>query len=130
MSYFISKSVIEILPTILFSQGFAIFAYYWSGQPLQMDRFKVYLLIVFLSFLCTEGFGHNIAIMLSSHMQLALCASIALFAVMAMFEGFFIKIQDMPLPLQWASNWAFAKFVFQVYSNVYENNVHNEHELA
>ena len=112
-SYFLSKSFVEIIPTIIYSVVFALLSFYWSGQLYETHRLFGFVMIMLLSFICTEGIGHTIGIIFANHVKIAMVLSIGLFAVMALFCNFFIRIKDMPSLLQNISSLAYLKFSYE-----------------
>ena len=58
-----------------------------------------------LSFLCTEGWGQNIGIIFAYYEAVALTIAVAMNALMAILVNFFIKMDDMPLVFQYASDF-------------------------
>ena len=63
-------------------------------------------------FLCAEGVGHNIGIILVNFPNLALITSIMYFSANAMYCNYFILVKDLPRIFQYVSDWAFPKFIF------------------
>ena len=111
-SYFWAKNFVELMPTLLFSMMYAFLVFKFSGQYSEDHRDVQFVLVMMLGFVCTEGIGHTIGIILINYHQIAVMLSLCLFLSLSLFANFFILIKDMPLLFQYMSEISFFKFLF------------------
>ena len=91
---------------------YAFLIFNLSGQYSEGHRCIQFVAIITLGFLCTEGIGHTMGIIMINYHQIAVLLSIGLFMTMSLFANFFVLIRDMPLIFQYISELSFFKFFF------------------
>lgn len=60
-SYYLAKSITNLLPSIIFPLIFAVAVYYFTSQIWEVRRFVLYLVIITLMSLLIEGFGLSVS---------------------------------------------------------------------
>ena len=100
------------MQTIVISIIYAVLVFKLSGQYSEGHRCLQFVIIVTLGFLCTEGLGQAMGIILINYHQMAVLLSIGMFMTMSIYANFFILIKDMPVMLQYVSELSFFKFFF------------------
>ena len=111
-SYFWAKSIAELFPTLVFSTTYSFLIYYLSGQVYEQDRLLGYMLLIVMGYMVAEVYGHIIGIVLQNFPQIAVMAAIGLIASMSTFSNYFVLIADLPVFLQYISDFSYLKYIF------------------
>ena len=113
LSYYLSKITIDLLHTIVFSSTFAFSVYHSSGQIQEGNRLFGYVIVIVLTLLCGEGLGQIIGILLRNHEMIGLAFCMAVQSSMIMLMNFCIKIDDLPIIIQYVSEFiAFPRLYY------------------
>ena len=86
--------------------------YQYSGQPNEGESIIAFVTVMVLGFLCTEEIGHSIGTSLVYHPTIGIFISTCIFFVLAMFANYFIQTKDLPILLQYVSDYIHVKYVF------------------
>ena len=105
MSFYCAKIIMDIIQTIIFAIIFGIIVYLSTGQLYEYHRLFGYVMVIVLVFLCAEGWGQNMAIVFTSSDILCFAFALATHSTMAMLMNFYIKIDDLPLIMQYMSDF-------------------------
>jgi len=110
--FYISKTIVELLPTLIYSIIFALLTFFSSGQYYEKERLLWYIFIITIGMLCTQGMGFFVGIVLVEYELIAIEVAIGLYCYFIIFCNLFIPLKEMPQILQFISNSSYVKFLF------------------
>ncbi|CAB3376237.1 Hypothetical predicted protein [Cloeon dipterum] len=109
--YYFAMSLTDVPFQILFCLLYTMPAYYFTGQPLEWDRFGMF----YLSALLTSFVSQSLGTMVGSAMNIQNGVYVAqvLVVPLVMFTGVFLKFSAMPPVLRWISDVNFVRYGFE-----------------
>ena len=107
-----AKTIVELIPIIVYSQCLGFLTYYLSGQLWESQRILYYMLIVSIGMVCIQGFAFLFGIIFIKSDVLAIIATMLGYSCLQMFGNFYILIKDMPPILQIISHFSVPKLAF------------------
>ncbi|XP_004530367.1 ATP-binding cassette sub-family G member 4 [Ceratitis capitata] len=107
-AYYIAITLADIPIQIICTSLFIFPTYYLTGQPLEVMRFVLYFVIVFLTALVGQSIGLIVGSALSVHYG-AIFGPFFICPFLA-FSGFFLQQKDSPVYLKWMFDVSFLKY--------------------
>ncbi|XP_023722130.1 ATP-binding cassette sub-family G member 1 isoform X2 [Cryptotermes secundus] len=110
-AYHISKIVAELPLQILCPTGFLVSAYFLTGQPTEATRFFQFWAVFIMVAAIAQSLGLATGAAVEPQLGVFVVSTIAL--PMLIFSGFYLRLQDMQVFLQWLSYVAYFRYAFE-----------------
>ncbi|XP_012266504.1 ATP-binding cassette sub-family G member 4 [Athalia rosae] len=112
-SYYISVTLVDIPVSIVCCLLFTVIVYFMSAQPLEIERFSMFLAISLLVSFVAQSFGLMIGAVFNVVNGTFLGPTISV--PMMMFAGFGVSLRDLPPYLKWGSYVSYLRYGLEGY---------------
>lgn len=125
MTYYISKTLVEIPLQLIFPFFYCYFLFWYSKQPgmdkwyngivgFMSERYRLYFIATTLSCFIAQGFGFLIGIICVRSFNIAIISSSTVLLFLFLFSGFFVRINQMGLAAFVITFFSYIRFGFEV----------------
>lgn len=110
-AYYIAKTLVEIPFQIMFSTFYLAIVYLMTNQPLDPQRFAMWLVIL----ICMAFMGQSIGLFFGAVFGIRAAVFVAPTSVLplVLFCGFFINFSAIPTHIYWFSYLSFMAYAFE-----------------
>ncbi|XP_076296273.1 ABC transporter expressed in trachea [Lasioglossum baleicum] len=110
-SYYIARTLADVPFQIVYSVAYVIIVYFMTSQPLETNRFMMYLTICVLTALVSQSIGLVIgaAMSVESGVFIGPVSSVPI----VLFSGFFVNFDAIPKYLKFLSYVSYVRYSFE-----------------
>lgn len=113
-SYYIMVNIVDIPVAAFCCIIFTVIIYPLSGQPLDSDRFWVFLIVSLLVVFIAQSIGYMVGAVFNSVVNGTFAGPI-LIVPMMMFSGFGVNFRDIPGYLRWGTHISYLRYSLEGY---------------